>query len=68
MSPLAELKRVAPGPSRPVPWPCARDEEIDPKAERKRILQRLHDAAQIRNVDTVQAVFDAHEEIHVDTH
>ncbi|KAL7527188.1 hypothetical protein ACHAWF_002070 [Thalassiosira exigua] len=52
-------------PSRPAP--CSRDEKIDPKAERKRTLQRLHDATQIGDVNTVQAVFDAHAEFNVNT-
>ncbi|KAL7536474.1 hypothetical protein ACHAXR_010976 [Thalassiosira sp. AJA248-18] len=38
--------------------------DMDPNAERKLVLQQLHDAAQIGDVDTVKNIFDS-KEIHI---
>ena len=42
-------------------------DESDPKTKRWLVLQQLHDAAQIGDVDTVQTILDTHKEIHINT-
>lgn len=41
------------------------DQESNPKAKRKLILQQLHNGAQIGDVATVKLIFDTYKEIHI---
>ena len=50
-------------PCRPPPIPDGA--ALDPRAERKTVLSRIHDAAQVGDADALKGLFDAHPEIHV---
>jgi len=41
-------------------------QELNQKAERRKILQQLHDSAQIGDVDSVKRIFQNHKEIPID--